>query len=125
MMHLRMLSHHCYTFKYNNGAIASLSASFTTELPNEAVIMFEGGSIRLFCPFWCPTKMSIERDGQVIEIIEEKSWGAGYTYEALHTMKAIEKGAIEHPYMSHHETLINIKIMDELRALWGLQYPLE
>ena len=40
-------------------------------------------------------------------------------------LRAIEAGATECPEMPHEETLSILRIMDGLRAQWGVRYPFE
>ena len=40
-------------------------------------------------------------------------------------LRAIETGAVECPEMPHGETLAIMRIMDDLRAQWGVRYPFE
>lgn len=49
----------------------------------------------------------------------------GYEYEVLSCMKALKEGKIECDEMPHSETLRVMKLMDELRAQWGMKLPCE
>ena len=48
---------------------------------------------------------------------------SGYEYEIAETISCIEKGKLECPSMPHTETLKMMRVMDELRASWGMKYP--
>ncbi len=50
---------------------------------------------------------------------------SGYEYEILETIFCIEEGKSECPSMPHAETLKMMRVMDELRASWGMKYPEE
>ncbi len=50
---------------------------------------------------------------------------SGYEYEILETISCIEEGKSECPSMPHTETLKMMRVMDELRASWGMKYPEE
>ncbi len=50
---------------------------------------------------------------------------SGYEYEILETISCIEEGKSECPSMPHAETLKMMRVMDELRASWGMKYPEE
>ncbi len=49
----------------------------------------------------------------------------GYEYEVEACMEALENGWLECPAMPHAETVRMMEIMDSIRELWGLKYPME
>lgn len=49
----------------------------------------------------------------------------GYEYEVEAAIEAIGKGQVECEDMPHAETIRMMRVMDELRAQWGLRYPFE
>jgi predicted dehydrogenase len=49
--------------------------------------------------------------------------GNGYNYEAAEVMRCLRAGERESPIMPLDESLRIMKIMDEIRAQWGLKYP--
>lgn len=49
----------------------------------------------------------------------------GMEYEVLSCLHAIEQGETECPEMPHAETLRILRMMDTVRAHWGLRYPCE
>jgi predicted dehydrogenase len=49
----------------------------------------------------------------------------GYEYEVEAAIDAIGKGRLEPEAMPHAETIRIMRVMDELRAQWGLKYPFE
>lgn len=50
---------------------------------------------------------------------------SGYEYEIEASIKAIQNGKLECEEMPHEETLRVMKLMDDLRASWGVKYPFE
>lgn len=50
---------------------------------------------------------------------------SGYEYEVEACMKALKAGELECPEMPHSETIRMMKMMDEIRAGWGIVYPFE
>lgn len=65
------------------------------------------------------TEANLVREVKVPEQI------SGYEYEILETISCIEEGKSECPSMPHAETLKMMRVMDELRASWGMKYPEE
>lgn len=49
----------------------------------------------------------------------------GFEDEVRASMKAIREGQIQCPQMPHKEILTMMKLMDALRAQWGVKYPFE
>ena len=47
----------------------------------------------------------------------------GYEYEVEAAVKAIHEGAVECPQMPHAETLRIMRMLDSLRAQWGIVFP--
>ncbi len=50
---------------------------------------------------------------------------SGYEYEVEACMKALKAGEVECREMPHSETIRMMKMMDEIRAGWGIVYPFE
>ncbi len=50
---------------------------------------------------------------------------SGYEYEITETISCIKEGKMECPSMPHEETLKMMRVMDGLRADWGMKYPEE
>jgi dihydrodiol dehydrogenase / D-xylose 1-dehydrogenase (NADP) len=48
---------------------------------------------------------------------------AAFTYQAEAVRKCIEKGLLEHPSVTHEESLLIAKIEDEIRRQVGVKYP--
>ncbi len=49
----------------------------------------------------------------------------GYEYEVEACLRALEQGALECTEMPHAETLHMMRVMDALRAQWGMRYPFD
>ena len=113
-------------FKYNNGAMAQLFSSFTTNLPTQAEINGTEGCITLTTRFYEPSatiqlskKMPYERE--IVPV--EKEAGFGYQYEARHVNECLKKGLIESPVMTHADTLLLMEILDTIRNKARIEYP--
>ena len=50
---------------------------------------------------------------------------SAYEYEVEACFKALSEGRTEWEEMSHEETIRVMKMMDGLRAEWGIRYPFE
>lgn len=49
----------------------------------------------------------------------------GYEYELISCVKAVQEGRVECPEMPHSEILRVMRLMDGIRAEWGMKYPCE
>jgi len=113
-------------FKYNNGAMAQLFSSFTTNLPTQAEINGTEGCITLTTRFYEPSatiqlSKKIPYEREVIPV--EKEAGFGYHYEARHVNECLKKGLIESPVMTHADTLLLMEILDRIRNKARIEYP--
>lgn len=115
----------CVLFKYNNGAMASLFSSFSTNLPTEAEISGRLGRIRLTSRFYEPNTVIEYYPGrvdskQIIPYYREPGWG--YQYEIRHVNDCLRKGLTESPIMSFSDTLLLMDTLDRVRKAAGIYY---
>ncbi len=113
-------------FKYNNGAMAQLFSSFTTNLPIQAEINGTEGCITLTTRFYEPSttiqlSKKIPYEREVVPV--EKGAGFGYHYEARHVNECLKKGLVESPVMTHADTLLLMEILDGIRNKARIEYP--
>lgn len=114
-----------WIFTYNDGELASCSSAIRTATPMEAIINGTAGRIRIHSPWWIPTSMTVEIDGDEPETMDFPLEGNGMNYEAGAVMNCLQQGKLEHDIMPLQETLDITRTMDKLRAQWGLEYPFE
>ncbi len=106
---------------YEDGALAVLSCAVRTATPGEARIDGTKGRIRI-PQFWSATSALLEgEDEQPVHV----SGKAGYHFQAKAVMNHLRSGELESPVMSWAKSLAVMRIMDEVRARIGLQYPME
>ncbi len=110
---------------YDQDQLATLYAAIRTDTPGEALLMGSRGRIRIHAPMFRPTYMTLSVAGQTDELIEVPLEGNGYNYEAIEVMNCLRAGQLESETMPLDETLAIMKTMDQIRAQWGLKYPME
>lgn len=110
---------------YGDGQIAILSASITTSTPQEAILVGTEGRIKIHSPWWKPTKLTLSASGQGDDLIEMPFTGNGYNYEAIEVMNCLRAGKLESDVMPLDQTLSIMQTLDNIRAQWGLRYPME
>lgn len=110
---------------YDNGVMANLYCGVSAMMKNDAVIFGEKGYITI-PEFWQGEKLIVsyfdETEDLVIEMGHRMN---GYCYEAEAVGMLVNEGEKESPIMSLEDSLSVMKIMDQLRADWGLKYPME
>jgi predicted dehydrogenase len=114
------------TFRYNDGKIAQLFSSFSSNLATEADINGRKARIRLTPRFYNTTTALIELYPGRIEskqiIPHHSEPGFGYQYEARHVCDCLRQGITESPVMSHSDTLLIMETLDRIRASAGIHY---
>ena len=113
------------SFIYQNGVMAQLFCSFSTNLASGADICGDQGRIRLTHRFHGPTS-GLAYYPQTVDTEEmiaiEKPVGNGYQYEAKHVNSCLRKNLLESPVLPHHKTLLLMQILDKIRAKAGIAY---
>ncbi len=112
-------------FDYENGRSAKLSCAIRTQTPQQAVIVGTEGVIRIHSPFWSATTATISVEGKEDKTIKMPFECNGYEYQAREVMQCLQTGRLESDIMTLNESLSIVKTMDEIRAQWGLKYPIE
>ena len=110
---------------FENEGLAVLSSAIMTEMPTDAYIMGTEGMIRLHADFWNASKVSIRRGEVEPEVFSFPLICNGYEYEAQEAQECFRAGKLQSETMPHAATVAVLGIMDELRAQWGLKYPME
>jgi predicted dehydrogenase len=112
-------------FSYNEGVMADLSSSITANTGNDAVIIGEKGKI-VVPSFWRAESAEVyDQKGKLIDKFLLPFTSNGYVYEAEEVNCCIREGKLESDVIPLQDTLNVMKIMDEMRATWGLKYPQE
>ena len=111
--------------KYPNGALAALTSAVRTNTPQVAVLNGTEGRITIHSRWWVGTRMTVEIYGKEMTEMELPLTGNGYNYEAAEVARCVRSGLLESEVMPLDETLAVMQVMDELRAQWGLKYPME
>ena len=109
---------------YDGGQLAVLFCGVRTNLRHEARIVGTEGDIVLPA-FWHASKAILEPTGKDPEEFQPEFVGNGYNYEAAEVARCLRAGLTESDGIRLDETLEIMQTMDELRAQWGLKYPME
>ena len=111
-----------YLFTYPNGAIASLTSSFAGQGSMEAVLTGTRGTIRVPY-FWKAQEATVILPEEEPRHHRFPYPATGLQCQAAAMMEDLRAGKLENALMPHAETLRIARMMDRLRAEWGLVYP--
>ncbi len=112
-------------FGYPQGQIGIIYCAATVYPPQEVILMGSLGTLRVHAPMFCPTRLTLTRPGKPDETVEAPYEGNGYHHEAAEVMRCLRAGRLESETMPLDETLAIMGTMDQIRAQWGLKYPME
>lgn len=110
-----------YLLRFGDGAIATLASSCAVETPHDAILYGSRGHI-IVENFFHPTRIHVIRDGHRHTHHTDYPY-TGFQYEIAEACRCIRCGKGESPIMPLHESYRILRIMDQFRASWHLQYP--
>ncbi len=110
---------------YESGALATISTAIRTSTPHQAVINGTLGRITMHPQYWCPERITLEVYGKETTVMDIPMNGNGFNHEAAEVARCIRAGKLESDIMPLDESLELMRTMDEIRARWGLSYPME
>ncbi|RME51029.1 MAG: gfo/Idh/MocA family oxidoreductase [Caldilineae bacterium] len=110
---------------YPEGALAVLTTAIRANTHHTATISGATGRIVVHERWWAPATFTVFRDGHEPEHVEPPLQGNGYNYQAAACMACLREGRQESDVMPWSDTLAIMRLLDQLRAEWGLRYPME
>ena len=113
------------TLQYKEGMLASISSAISAATGNDAVIIGDKG--RIVIPnFWTAESAEVyDAGGKLVDTFFHPFTTNGYVYEAEEVNRCMLEGKKQSDIIPLNDTLDIIRIMDEIRADWGLIYPSE
>jgi predicted dehydrogenase len=111
------------TLSYEDGRMAVLCSSFRGLSDRRGIIYGDKGFLEVQNINNFETVDVYNRDRKHIAHYDAPHQITGYEYEVEAAVRAIWAGEYECPEMPHHETLLMMQWMDELRRQWGVKYP--
>lgn len=110
-------------FQYNDGALADLSSSISSEMGNDALIVGEKGIIKVDYFWRAESARLYDNNYKCLDEFKEPFKANGYEYEAAEVNRCLREGLKISPLNPLTDTLSNMRLMDEIRKQWGLVYP--
>ncbi|MDR0602511.1 MAG: Gfo/Idh/MocA family oxidoreductase [Treponema sp.] len=109
---------------WGGSRIASIGTAVRTAMCNDAWVY--GSEGRIHIPgFVFAHRAELEIYGKYIHQHESEYYSNGYNYEAEEVMNCIREGKTESAVMPLDESVVIMKIMDEIRAQGNFTYPCE
>ncbi len=110
---------------FEGGAMADLSSSISANTGNDATIIGDRG--RISVPnFWTAEKAELyDANGKLTETFSHPFTSNGFVYEVEEVNRCLREGKLQSDIIPHETTLAIMKLMDGIRADWGLVYPTE
>ena len=110
---------------YEGGELAILSSAVRLATPQEAWVIGTTGRIHLHTAWWSGSGMTLysgEKEPRGIDVPMKEN---GFAYEAEEVVRCLAAGKTESDVVPLDESISMMETMDELRAQWGLKYPME
>lgn len=112
-----------FTMKHVGGTLSICSCSIRARSASELIVSGTGGSIRMHRMFHLTDRITVDLQDGSSRTIPTPYLGNGYTHEAIEAGRCLRQGLIEHPLMTHEDTLALMALLDRIRAQIGLRYP--
>ena len=117
--------HESISLSYRDGKMANLQSGALCLNDRQGIISGTEGYIRID-NINCPEVVEVFRNYELVErYIRPDDMVNGYEYQVIEARRCMEAGLIESPMMPHEETLSIMRQMDDLRAEWGVEYPMD
>ena len=113
------------TLILQDGILANIQSSAVCVGDNIGVIAGSEGNI-IIDNINNPQRVTVNKRGREFdEEIRVPQQITGYEYQFSTCRKALADGLLEPREMPHQETLYIMQLMDQLRAEWGVRYPMD
>lgn len=117
--------HESISLSYRDGKMANLQSGALCLNDRQGIISGTEGYIRID-NINCPEVVEVFRNYELVErYTRPDDMVNGYEYQVIEARRCIEAGLIESTMMPHEETLGIMRQMDDLRAEWGVEYPMD
>ena len=103
--------------------MAQLTCSMRLHKPREAFVVGTRGYIKVHDVFFMPDRLTLHVAGSEprVERVPYRSNGYIHEVEAVHA--CLRAGRLESARMPLDDTVRMLRLMDDLRARWGVVYP--
>ena len=111
-----------FTMRHAGGTLSICSCSLRARAPSELVVSGTRGSVRMHRMFHMAENVTVDLLDGSSRSIATPWLGNGYTHEAIAAGQCLRDGLLEHPAMTHDDTLATMGLLDTIRKQIGLRY---
>lgn len=111
-----------FTMRHAGGTLSICSCSLRARAPGELVVSGTRGSVRMHRMFHMAENVTVDLLDGSSRSIATPWLGNGYTHEAIAAGQCLRDGLLEHPAMTHDDTLATMGLLDTIRKQIGLRY---
>lgn len=112
-----------FSFRYSDGRIANLQCSALCANDRQGIVSGTEGYL-IVDNINNPLEARLySRDHELRQVFKAPSQITGFEYQVIACEQALANGWKESPFMPHEETIAVMRIMDALRAEWGVVFP--
>ncbi|WP_042197684.1 Gfo/Idh/MocA family protein [Paenibacillus camerounensis] len=115
--------HFSLLLSYEGGKSASLNGGIRLKLTEEAHVFGTDGHIVVKGTLVNPREAELYVGGELVETFKDDRTSDGYCFEAEEVGRCLQAGLTESPVMTLGESVAIMKLLDQVRAQWGLKYP--
>ncbi|ULO06750.1 Gfo/Idh/MocA family oxidoreductase [Paenibacillus sp. 19GGS1-52] len=115
--------HFSLLLSYGGGRTASLNGGIRLNLQEDAQIYGTEGRIVLPENVVNPRSAVLYVGDKIVETFEDDRLSIGYAFEAEEVGRCLQAGLTESSAITLDESLAIMKLLDQIRASWGLTYP--
>ncbi len=113
------------TLTFADGKLAVLHSSMLALTDRQGIIFGDKGFIEVQNINNCEEIRVYNADRELLACHKAPAQITGYEYEVLSCIRAIEEGRTECPQMPHSESLRVMRLLDQIRDIWGMEFPCE
>lgn len=113
------------TLTFRDGKMAVLNSTMLGMSDRRGVIYGTNGYMEIENINNFESVTVYDKSRKAIKVIKAPKQITGYEYEVISSLNAIDRGQTECWEMPHAETMRIMRLMDDLRASWGVVYPFE
>ncbi|GGN98427.1 Gfo/Idh/MocA family protein [Saccharibacillus kuerlensis] len=119
--------HFTIMLDYGNGKTASLHGGIRLDMPNDAFIHGTKGYIHIPQFLFAKEATLYVSGEEAVKVTDDREDRGikGYVYEAEEVGRAMLEGRRESSVISLAESMGIMRLLDSVRAQWGLKYPFE
>lgn len=108
---------------HEDGGISLLSATFSSDAPDDAVLQGTAGRVRVEAPLWSPSGLDVRSAAGSDRDVRVPATGAGYVHVLEHVQECVRAGLTESPLHPLATTLAVAEVLEQALGQLGVARP--